>query len=203
MSLLRELYAFQKALGSLLDIDISSVFHHAPHDHMTCCMVSELQQSDTRAAGKAVAIAPVLQNQGVIAALPMHLQRVNSTVHLAPRSAHLSRKPLLSQAWRSPLPCSQTCLCGRPLQSERQPAVRRRTYVTSAAAVTSVRPQANTKKRKQPEPLLVVEGISKSHDGQRILFQNLDFTVRRGDRLALVGPNGAGKSSLFNLLSGE
>ena len=176
--------------------------HHI-HDHMTCYVVSESQQSYTGCRQCCSDRVVVARSACHCSTMHMHLQCVNSTVNLAPRSAHLSRKPLLSQAWRSPLPCSQTCLCGRQVQSERQTAAWRKTHVTSAAAVTSARPQANTKKRKQPEPLLVVEGISKSHDGQRILFQDLDFTVRRGDRLALVGPNGAGKSSLFNLLSGK
>lgn len=83
-------------------------------------------------------------------------------------------------------------------------ANRRQQHVVHAAAATASapRPKTSSKKRKQVEPLVVVEDISKSHDGQRFLFDGLSFTVARGDRLALVGPNGAGKSSLFNLLSG-
>jgi heme exporter protein A len=36
----------------------------------------------------------------------------------------------------------------------------------------------------------------------RLLFSNLDFTVRSGDYVELRGPNGAGKSSLLRLLAG-
>lgn len=42
------------------------------------------------------------------------------------------------------------------------------------------------------EPLLVVEDLSKSHDGDTQLFTNVSFTISRGDRLAFVGPNGSG-----------
>jgi heme exporter protein A len=36
----------------------------------------------------------------------------------------------------------------------------------------------------------------------RLLFTNLDFTVKSGDYVELRGPNGAGKSSLLRLLAG-
>lgn len=36
----------------------------------------------------------------------------------------------------------------------------------------------------------------------RLLFSNLDFTVKPGDYVELRGPNGAGKSSLLRLLAG-
>ncbi len=35
------------------------------------------------------------------------------------------------------------------------------------------------------------------------VFKNLDFTLVRGSRLAVVGPNGAGKTTLLRILAGE
>lgn len=115
---------------------------------------------------------------------------------------HLARKPLLAHSWRSKVSGTNSCPCGRTVHSSEQARSSRHVVKVFAATATSPRPKASAKKRKQVEPLLVAEDVSKSHDGQRFLFENLNFTVSRGDRLALVGPNGAGKSSLFNLLSG-
>ncbi len=39
--------------------------------------------------------------------------------------------------------------------------------------------------------------------GEKMVFQNGAFTVRTGDKVALVGPNGAGKTTLMRLLAGE
>lgn len=38
--------------------------------------------------------------------------------------------------------------------------------------------------------------------GGRILFQDLDLQLRRGEALQVVGPNGSGKSSLIRLAAG-
>jgi len=38
---------------------------------------------------------------------------------------------------------------------------------------------------------------------QKMLFENLDFSINMDSRAALVGPNGAGKSTLLKLLLGE
>jgi ATP-binding cassette subfamily F protein 3 len=47
-----------------------------------------------------------------------------------------------------------------------------------------------------------VEGLSMQYGEKRVL-ENVNFTIDRGDRIALVGVNGAGKSTLIRLLSGQ
>lgn len=37
--------------------------------------------------------------------------------------------------------------------------------------------------------------------GSKILLENIDLTVRKGEFLGLLGPNGAGKSTLLNLMN--
>jgi ATP-binding cassette subfamily F protein 3 len=39
--------------------------------------------------------------------------------------------------------------------------------------------------------------------GAKRIFENLNWEIRRGQRIGLVGANGAGKSSLFKLIEGE
>lgn len=46
-----------------------------------------------------------------------------------------------------------------------------------------------------------IQGLSKSF-GIRQVFENVSFTIKRGERLALVGPNGAGKSTLLKCILG-
>jgi ATP-binding cassette subfamily F protein uup len=48
---------------------------------------------------------------------------------------------------------------------------------------------------------LSVEHISKSY-GDQILFEDLNFGIEKGQKVALVARNGAGKSSLFKILVG-
>lgn len=50
--------------------------------------------------------------------------------------------------------------------------------------------------------LLSVSGLSLEF-GADLIFEGVNFTVDRGDRIALVGVNGAGKTSLLRIMTGE
>jgi len=58
----------------------------------------------------------------------------------------------------------------------------------------------------QPPPsgrtVVEVDRLSMQYGDKRVL-DNVNFTIERGDRIALVGVNGAGKSTLIRLLSGS
>jgi phosphonate transport system ATP-binding protein len=47
------------------------------------------------------------------------------------------------------------------------------------------------------EPDLEVSGLGKAYTPGRNVFGNVDFTLRRGEAVALIGANGAGKSTLL------
>lgn len=57
-------------------------------------------------------------------------------------------------------------------------------------------------KREAGNDILILEGISKSIDGQPIL-KNISFTVKKGDKIALVGPSDVARTTLFKILNGE
>ncbi len=50
-------------------------------------------------------------------------------------------------------------------------------------------------------PLLSLNGLSKFFPGVKAL-DNVDFSLRRGEIMALLGENGAGKSTLIKALTG-
>jgi ATPase subunit of ABC transporter with duplicated ATPase domains len=51
---------------------------------------------------------------------------------------------------------------------------------------------------------IVIEahGVSKAY-GDKLLFENLEFSLPRGGIVGVIGPNGAGKTTLFRLITGQ
>ncbi|MFH6984834.1 energy-dependent translational throttle protein EttA [Marinoscillum luteum] len=50
--------------------------------------------------------------------------------------------------------------------------------------------------------VIEANGVSKSY-GDKLLFDNLTFSLPQGGIVGVVGPNGAGKTTLFNLITGR
>ena len=49
---------------------------------------------------------------------------------------------------------------------------------------------------------LSLENVSRSY-GEKILFKNVNLTISKGDKIALVAKNGSGKSTLLRVIAGE
>ncbi len=51
---------------------------------------------------------------------------------------------------------------------------------------------------------IVIEahGVSKAY-GDKLLFENLEFSLPKGGIVGIIGPNGAGKTTLFRLITGQ
>ncbi|WP_439538160.1 energy-dependent translational throttle protein EttA [Sphingomonas sp.] len=50
--------------------------------------------------------------------------------------------------------------------------------------------------------VIEVNNVSKAY-GDKLLFENLSFTLPAGGIVGVIGPNGAGKSTLFKLITGQ
>jgi ATP-binding cassette subfamily F protein uup len=55
---------------------------------------------------------------------------------------------------------------------------------------------------RQTKQLIQLDGVTGAI-GERVLFENLNFSVTSGMRVGLVGPNGSGKTTLLRLLRGD
>jgi len=59
-------------------------------------------------------------------------------------------------------------------------------------------------KEKLHRQAVEIENLSFAYEGSdRKIFNNLNFTLNAGDKLAIIGENGAGKTTLLKLLMGE
>ncbi|HAJ56519.1 MAG TPA: ABC transporter ATP-binding protein [Candidatus Omnitrophica bacterium] len=56
--------------------------------------------------------------------------------------------------------------------------------------------------REAGNDLLHINGLSKSVDG-KVMFENLDITIEKGDKVAFLGTNDLAKTMLFQILMGE
>ena len=50
--------------------------------------------------------------------------------------------------------------------------------------------------------VIEVKNVTKAY-GEKLLFENLSFTIPQGGIVGVIGPNGAGKSTLFRLITGQ
>ncbi|HYE65621.1 MAG TPA: ATP-binding cassette domain-containing protein, partial [Pyrinomonadaceae bacterium] len=54
------------------------------------------------------------------------------------------------------------------------------------------------------EQMIRLENVSRNYGDGRVVhaLRNVDLTVSRGERVAVMGPSGSGKSTLLNLICG-
>ena len=52
------------------------------------------------------------------------------------------------------------------------------------------------------DDVVIAQGLSKGY-GDRLLFENVEFSLPRGGIVGIIGPNGAGKTTLFRMIMGQ
>ncbi|RAK67389.1 multidrug ABC transporter ATP-binding protein [Phenylobacterium kunshanense] len=52
------------------------------------------------------------------------------------------------------------------------------------------------------QPIITIEGLSKTYAGGFQALKGVDLTIRRGEIFALLGPNGAGKTTMIGIVCG-
>ncbi len=52
------------------------------------------------------------------------------------------------------------------------------------------------------EYFIDIKNLSFSYPNAKNVFNSLDFSLKKGDKIGLIGPNGAGKTTLFHLIMG-
>ncbi len=57
-----------------------------------------------------------------------------------------------------------------------------------------------TPRRQSGNDVLSIQGLSKAY-GTNVLFENVNFEIKRGEHVAIIGDNGTGKSTLLKILN--
>ncbi len=50
--------------------------------------------------------------------------------------------------------------------------------------------------------IIVIKNLSFSYPGGKQIFDGLNFSLKRGDKIGLIGSNGSGKTTFFHLIAG-
>ena len=50
------------------------------------------------------------------------------------------------------------------------------------------------------KPILQTEHLRKSYDGKTLILKDINFSVKKGEYVAILGPSGSGKTTLMNII---
>lgn len=91
----------------------------------------------------------------------------------------------------------------QPRQQEQQPAQRvAATTEVASPAASAAEESEGVRPSTRAEPILKISGLTVKFARSGTIFEDLDLTIRQGERVCIVGSNGAGKSTLVKACLG-
>jgi ATP-binding cassette subfamily F protein 3 len=93
------------------------------------------------------------------------------------------------------------------MRANSKKSILRRRIEREKEALPELPPEVRKVRIKLPDPVQVGELVLKVIDiskfyGDKKIFENLDFTILRNEKIAIIGQNGVGKSTLIKILMG-
>jgi energy-dependent translational throttle protein EttA len=184
-----------------------------PTNHLDAESVAWLEQHLARYAGTVIAVTHDRYFLDNVAGWILELDRGQGIPWKGNYSSWLEQKKARLETEEKSESSRQRALAHELEWVRKSPSARRAKSKARLAAYEAMLSQ-DTQKRAQeieifipPGPRLgakVIEAIKASKAfGDKILFQELDFTLPPNAIIGVIGPNGAGKTTLFRLITGQ
>ena len=204
------------ALGRLLLSRPDIILLDEPTNHLDIASISWLEQFLTSYKGAVLIVSHDRYFLNKVVTKVVDLERGNATVfqgnytQYADKKAALRKEQLKAYVNQQREIKHQEEVIEKLRQFNREKSIRRaesREKMLDKMDVLEKPMELNTNMRITLEPsitsgndVLTVNDLSKSFD-QQALFSNLEFAVKRGEKVALIGQNGTGKTTILKIIN--
>ena len=205
------------ALGSLLLTRPDLIILDEPTNHLDMSSISWLETYLLTYKGAVLLVSHDRYFLDRIAGKVIELDQGRATVFQGNYSAYSKKKEILRTAqWNAYMKQQQEIrhqeeVIDKLKSFNREKSVKRAESREKALSKMELldRPEDNQARMKlnltpyltSGKDVLEVKGLSKAYPSQ-ILFSHLDFSIKRGEHIAIIGDNGTGKTTLLKIING-
>jgi ATP-binding cassette, subfamily F, member 3 len=203
------------AMAKLLLTQPDVLLLDEPTNHLDLPTVTWLEEFLRGYEGAVVIVSHDREFMGGLANRVAELERGRLTTYTGTYAQYLAARELALEQWRAAYEAQQAEIAHMEAFIERfryknTKARQAQERIKRLEKMERIEPPPASRKKVRfrfPQPprtgeeVVALDGVGKGY-GDLTVYDGLDLTLYRGDRVALVGPNGAGKSTLLKLIAG-